>query len=60
MLRCSIHIGSVICNLPHRSIEVKFNKYMLLRRSIPLLNLYILFIINIIELTTPEATVRIR
>ena len=42
MLRCSIHIGSVICNLPHRSIEVEFNKYMLLRRSILLLNLYIL------------------
>ena len=42
MLRCSIHIGSVICNLLHRSIEVEFNKYMLLRRSIPLLNLYIL------------------
>ena len=60
MLRCSIHVGSIICNLLHRSIEVKFNKYMLLRRSIPLLNLYILIIINIIELTTPEATVRIR
>ena len=33
MLRCSIHIRSAICNLPHRSIEVKFNKYMLLHRS---------------------------
>ena len=43
MLRCSIHIGSVICNLPHRSIEVKFNKYMLLHRSMPLLNTNFLY-----------------
>ena len=43
MLRCSIHVGSIICNLLHRSIEVKFNKYMLLHRSTPLLNTDILY-----------------
>ena len=38
MLHCSIQFRSLICNLPHRSIEVKFNTYMLLHRSAPLLN----------------------
>ena len=60
MLRCSIHVGSIICNLPHRSIEVKFNKYMLLHRSMPLLNTDIYIMINNIDLPTPEATVRSR
>jgi hypothetical protein len=43
MLRCSIHVGSIVCNLLHRSIEVKFNKYMLLHRSVPLLSTNILY-----------------
>ena len=43
MLRCSIHVGSIICNLPDRGIEVKFNAYMLLHRSMPLLNKDILY-----------------
>ena len=43
MLRCSIHAGSRICDLLHRGIEVRFNKYMLLHRSTPLLNADILY-----------------